>query len=260
MNKNQQMLAEGSYCRLALKLCLPSIVIMLVTVVYNMADTFFIGQTGDANQVAAISLCAPLFSLLSGLGTLFGNGGCTAISLALGEDNSGKTKAISSFCFLGSLVVSFLFTAVVLGFLEPICFELGADVDTIADTCRYLRIIALGAPFVLFNTVFASVIRADGSAVSSMICNAVGTISNILLDALFILVFSWGVQGAAVATVIGNFISCVYLVIHIYRKQPALSFTLKAWKLDVAFSVLPLGIPMACSTLLLSFLTFSPIV
>lgn len=252
MNRNQQALASAPYYKLALKLCVPSIVIMLVMIVYNMADTFFIGQTGDSNQIAAISLCGPLFSLLSGLGTLFGNGGCTSISLALGERDGSKTKAVSIFCLFGSLVVGGLFMAVVLLFLEPICFALGADADTVGDACRYLRIIALGAPFILFNTVFASAIRADGAAVSSMICNTLGTVANILLDALFILVFSWGVQGAALATVLGNLISCVYLVFYIYKKQPAFSFHPKSWKPEVILPVLSLGLPMACGTLLMS--------
>lgn len=85
MKKNEELLEHASFGKLVLNLCVPSIVIMLVMVIYNMADTFFIGQTGDPNKIAAISLCAPLFTVLSGLGTLFGSGGCTAISIALGK-------------------------------------------------------------------------------------------------------------------------------------------------------------------------------
>ncbi len=85
MNRNQEILEKASYPRLLLNLSLPAVVIMLVMVVYNMADTFFIGQTNDPSKIAAISLCSPMFSILSGLGTLLGSGGCTAISLALGK-------------------------------------------------------------------------------------------------------------------------------------------------------------------------------
>ena len=82
MNKNQEMLENGSYRQLILNLCVPTIVIMLVMVIYNMADTFFIGQTGNHYLITAVSLCSPVFSILSGLGTLLGSGGCTAVSLA----------------------------------------------------------------------------------------------------------------------------------------------------------------------------------
>ena len=81
---NEEMLLSGSLWTLARKLCIPAILIMLVMVLYHMADVFFIGQTGDANKVAAVTLASPMFSILSGLGVLLGNGVCTAISLSLG--------------------------------------------------------------------------------------------------------------------------------------------------------------------------------
>ena len=109
MEKNRKMLEEASFGKLLLNLCLPTILIMLVMVVYNMADTFFIGQTGDPVKIAAISLCAPLFSILSGLGTLLGSGGCTAVSLALGKQENSRIKAYTSLCCYGSLVIGFLF-------------------------------------------------------------------------------------------------------------------------------------------------------
>ena len=105
MNKNQKMLEKASYPKLLLSLSLPAVVIMLVMIVYNMADTFFIGQTGDPGKIAAISLCGPVFSILSGLGTLLGSGGCTAISLALGKKDTDKVKKYSAFCCYASLIL-----------------------------------------------------------------------------------------------------------------------------------------------------------
>ena len=255
MKKNEELLESGSYGKLVLNLCVPSIIIMVVMVIYNVADTFFIGQTGDPNKIAAISLCAPLFSVLSGLGTLFGSGGCTAISIALGKREQEKIKKVTSFCCYASLALGFLFFMIVLVFTPAICTALGADADTLAFTCSYLRIIAIGAPFVMFNNVFANIIRADGAAVQSMIANGLGTVSNIILDALFILVFSWDVSGAALATILGNIISCIYLFYYVTRKQKAFSLSPKLFSLDreIFLSVLSLGLPMACSTLLMSF-------
>ena len=169
MGKNQKMLEEASFSKLLLNLCLPTILIMLVMVIYNMADTFFIGQTGDPVKIAAISLCAPLFSVLSGLGTLFGSGGCTAVSLALGKKETARIKSYTSLCCCGSLFIGFLFLLIVLLAVKPISLALGADGDTLSLTCSYLRIIALGAPVILFNNVFANIIRADGAAKESMI-------------------------------------------------------------------------------------------
>jgi len=255
MSRNEEMLEKGSFAGLLLKLCLPTIVIMLVMVVYNMADTFFIGQTGDPTKIAALSLCSPMFSILSGLGTLFGSGGCTMISLALGKKEYERIKSCTSLCFLGSLVLGFLFLFVTLFALKPISLALGADADTLAAASAYLRIIALGAPLILFNNVFTNLIRADGAAVESMICNGLGTVSNILLDALFILVFSWDVEGAALATVIGNGISCIYLFYYILKKQKAFSLNLKhvCLKKEIVLPIVTLGLPLACSTLLMSF-------
>ena len=84
---NEEMLRSGNYWLLARKLCIPAILIMVVMVLYNMADIFFIGQTGDSNKVTAVTLASPMFAILSGLGVLLGSGGCTAISLALGKEN-----------------------------------------------------------------------------------------------------------------------------------------------------------------------------
>lgn len=255
MQQNQEMLEKGSYGSLILKLSIPTIIIMLVMIIYNMADTFFIGQTGDPNKIAAISLCGPLFSVLSGLGTLFGSGGCTAISLALGKNERGRIKAVTSVCCYGALLIGIIFFVLVYFFTPIICTMLGADADTIDYTVKYLRVIALGAPLILFNNVFANIIRADGAAAQSMISNLLGTFVNIGLDALFILGFQWGVTGAAAATVIGNTVSCLYLFYYITRKQPAFSLNPGdvCLKSEILTPVLTLGLPMACSTLLMSF-------
>ncbi len=254
MNRNQEMLEKAPYSQLLLNLSLPAVVIMLVMVIYNMADTFFIGQTNDPSKIAALSLCAPMFSILSGLGTLLGSGGCTAVSLALGKKDAASVKRYSSFCCWAALTLGIIFLAIVNLFLYPISRILGADLKTMTDSALYLRIIAFGAPFIMFNNVFANVIRADGAAKESMIANCTGTFANIALDALFILGFSWDVAGAAIATVLGNCVSCAYLIYYITHKQPLLSLSPRQLSLrpNVSWAVISLGLPMAFSTLLMS--------
>lgn len=255
MNENQEMLTKGSFKKLFLNLCIPTIVIMLVLVIYNMADIYFIGQTGDPAKIAAVSICSPIFSTLSGLGTLLGSGGCTAISLALGENDKDSIHKYSAFCFIGSLAIGIICTIGLMIGLEPIAKFLGADSSTMANVLSYLRIIALGAPITLFGNVFTNLIRADGAAKQSMIANGLGTISNIILDAIFILIFHWDVAGAAIATVLGNAFSCIYLIHYISSKQELLSLNPKYFTLkkEVSLKVISLGVPLACSTLMMSF-------
>lgn len=251
-NKNEMVLAEGSFPQLLVKLCIPTIVVMLVMIIYNMADTYFIGQTGDPNKIAAISLSMPFFTILSGISTLFGNGGCTSISMALGRNDHRKIKAFCSICCYCSVAVGIVFMLIVNAAIQPIAVMLGADADTMEFTRQYLQIFSLAAPFVMFNQTFGCVIRADGAATQAMISNVLGTVSNIILDALFILVFHWDVAGAALATVIGNVLTTVYLIYYLWKKQPAFRPYPKyfTFQKDCFLPVVTLGLPMCCSTLL----------
>lgn len=251
---NEEMLRSGNYWTLARKLCVPAILIMLVTVLYHMADVFFIGQTGDPNKVAAVSLASPMFSILSGLGVLLGNGGCTAISLALGKGEYDRVKKISAFAVWGAALIGAVFAVLVLLLMGPVCGLLGTDGDTEAYTAEYLRIIAIGAPVVMLTNVVPALIRADGSTTDSMIGNMIGTVLNIALDPLLISTFGMGVSGAALATVIANVVSLCYYVYFMRTKGKIYSANPKdiSLKKDVVWTVLSLGLPLSISTILAS--------
>lgn len=254
MNKNERLLQEGTFGQLLLNLCVPAVVIMVVMVVYNMADVFFIGQLGDPYMIAAVGLAGPVFSILSGFGTLFGSGGCTAISLALGKGDKEKARRVSALCLYGSLIFGIVFAAVVLALLKQVCFLIGADENTIGYTMAYMRIIALFAPISIFSNVFLNLIRAEGAAKESMAANVAGTVMNIILDPLFILVFHWGVSGAALATGLGNCTSAGILLWYIFRNRELYSAKPEDAKprKDVLVPVISLGLPMAFSTILMS--------
>ena len=102
-SKNERVLETGSYLQLVLRLALPAMIVIIVMVLYNLADTFFIGQMGNPEKIAAISVCMPVFTVLSGIGTLFGIGGGTAVSIALGEKNRQQIGEITAFCCMGTL-------------------------------------------------------------------------------------------------------------------------------------------------------------
>lgn len=255
MKKNEQLLQKGSFMQMVTNLCVPTIAIMLVMVIYNMADTYFIGKTGDPSKIAAVSLCGPIFSILSGLGTLLGSGGCTAVSLALGKKEYNKIKSYTSLCCYGSLAIGLIFSVAVLTNLKGISTAIGANADTLEYTGTYLRILALGGPVILFGNVFNNLIRADGSAKQAMISNGLGTIVNIILDPLLILGFEMGVAGAAAATVTGNIISFLYLFWYIKKKQTVFSLSIRdlSLKKEIVLPIVSLGLPLACSTIMMSF-------
>lgn len=252
--KSEKMMKEAPVWKLLLTMGLPCVVIMIVNVLYNMADTFFIGQTGDALQVASVSLAGPAYSVLSCLGTLFGSGACTAIALALGKGEREKAKHYSAFATWAGVGVGVALSAVMLIFLDPLLTLLGANAETAGFAAQYLRIALLGSPFVMFNGAAGNFIRADGSTAKAMVISMAGTFLNIVLDPLFILVFDWGVTGAAIATVIGNAVSSVLVYLHV-RKSDCLSVSIKDFTLrkEISLRTISLGLPMAASTVLNCF-------
>ena len=140
----------------------------------------------------------------------------------------------------------------IFAFTQPLALLLGADETTLSYTITYLKTFSFACPLVLFSTAFGSLLRADGDGRTALLPNMTGTISNILLDALFILVFHWDVFGAAFATVLGNLFSCVLLVFLIFKKKTHLipkakQFTFAA---EISIPVLTLGLPMALSTVI----------
>ncbi len=252
--KSEKMMREAPVWKLFLKMCLPMTVIMLMNVVYSMADTFFMGQTGETMQVAAVSLAGPVFSILSGLNVLLGSGACTAMSLSLGKGETDQCKRYMSFSFWASLALGVAAGGAILLFMEPLVSLLGANAETAGFTRDYMRILALGAPITIVGGVLGNAVRADGSSAAPMLFGIGGNLINIILDFFFILVFHWGVSGAAVATVLGNTFSLVCILLLLRRKK-AYSLSPKYFTLRPAVSlrVVSLGLPMAAGIALQSF-------
>lgn len=252
--ENEKMMREAPAWKLLITMGVPTIVVMLVNVLYNMADVFFMGQTGQTMQVAAISLCGPAFNLFSGVGTLFGAGACTAIAIALGQGDRDKAKYYSSFCTWASVACGLVMGALMLAFMEPLLGLMGANGETMGFARIYLTIVALGSPVMMFTTSLGNALRADGSSAKSMLISLAGTGVNILLDPLFILGFGWGIGGAAAATVLGNVVTCALVVLHV-RKSDCLSFSPKYFTLkpQVSLRVMGLGLPMAAGVVLQCF-------
>lgn len=255
MSKNEEMLQKESMGKLLAKMCIPSVIIMVVIVIYNMADIYFIGKTNDYNKIAAVSMSGPMFSVLQAIGTLFGGGGMVALATALGKEDESKVRKITSFCCYGSIIIGLLFAIAVNVFAYPLVLVMGATSQFMEDMIVYIRILAIGAPVILFANVFGNIVRADGSAKESMIGNIIGTVCNIILDPILIMGLHMGVAGAAIATVIGNLLNCIYLVSYIIKNQK--KFSLKwqdfSMKQGLPWEIVSLGFPLAASTILMSF-------
>ncbi|MBQ9189765.1 MAG: MATE family efflux transporter, partial [Clostridia bacterium] len=136
--------------RLLWKLSVPSVLTTLIMMLYNLADVFFIGQLNDRMQVAAVSLCSPVFSLLSAVGMLFGNGGCIRCATLLGEKRKDTVKAVAAFCFWSVLLTGVLLSAGMTAFLPQVLRLLGASDSTYEPAKGYLSVMALGIPLMLF--------------------------------------------------------------------------------------------------------------
>lgn len=223
--KTEELFERAPVWKSIFKMCLPTVVVMLVMTVYNMADMVFVGQTGIAAQVAAVSLASPFFLLQMTLGTWIGGGGCTVISTALGAKDTEKAKSASAACTLLSLASGVLLGGAALLFPNAFLHFFGADAATWDYTAQYLQILALGTPVVVFSNVFANLVRAEGA-----------------------------VQGAAIATVLGNVLTALGLLFYLRRRNTILTLNMrKAFHMPHVFrEIFTLGIPGSVSNLLMS--------
>ena len=255
MNKNQELFENAPVPRAVTVMAVPTIITMLVVVIYNMADTFFIGQTKDAMQVAAVSLATPVFMVFMALGNLFGIGGSSAISRALGQGSMEKARQISAFCCYASLGLGVIMAVLFLAGMDPILMMIGASENTVGYARQYLTYLAFGGPFIMFGTAFGNILRGEGAAKESMIGNMSGTVTNIILDPVMILLLGWGVAGAAIATVIGNMAACAFYLLYFLRKKSSLSIRLRDFKAgdQIALGVMAIGIPASLNNILMSF-------
>ena len=253
-NKSLEIFETSSVSKAVLKNALPAMAAMLMVLIYNLADTFFIGQTHDDLQVAAVSLATPVFLLFMAVGTIFGIGGTSVISRAMGEGRQKYAKKVSSFCMWSCVAVGIVMSALFLIFMDQILTFVGASSDTWDYAKTYLRIVSVSGPFVLIANCYSNVIRAEGQSGKAMMGQVLGNLLNVVLDPVMILGFGWNITGAAIATVIGNIAGASYYIYYLCRGNSLLSIRLKDFtvKEKVASGVLAIGIPSALGSLLMS--------
>ena len=159
-----------------IKNVIPAMAAMVMVLIYNLADTFFIGQTHQDILVAAVSLATPVFLILVAIGNLFGAGGTSLISRSLGQGRGEYAKKVCAFCMWSCVGVGILAAALALAFMEPILKVMGASAATWEPTKTYLGIVFLGGPFVLISNCYSNIIRAEGQAGKAMMGQVVGNL------------------------------------------------------------------------------------
>ncbi|MDO5777565.1 MAG: MATE family efflux transporter [Eubacteriales bacterium] len=253
-NKSLEIFEKAPVRKAVLQNALPAMAAMLMVLIYNLADTFFIGQTHDDLQVAAVSLATPVFLLFMAVGTVFGIGGTSVISRALGEGRSEYAKKVCSFCMWSCVGVGIVMSVLFLLFMEPILTFVGASADTWDYAKTYLTIVSFAGPFVLISNCYSNVIRAEGQSGKAMMGQLLGNLLNVVLDPLMILGFHWNIAGAAIATVIGNIAGASYYILYFLRGNSSLSIRLKDFSVKdkIASGVLVIGVPAALGSLLMS--------
>ena len=238
-----------------LTLALPVVMSKIISMIYNMVDIYFIGRTGNANLVAGVSICAPVFLLMVSLGDLFGLGGSSVMSRLFGQKKDEDGKRVSSFTFYSAIATGVLITVIMLIFQTPILHMLGAEGEVLSYAAEYYIWIALGAPFIILTLIPTNQLRTEGLANIAMIGSIVGSVVNIVLDPVFIFGLGMGAGGAAIATVLGNIVTDIIFVVCIRKKSQKLTVDIKMAKVDLAIvgAVFAIGLPSSLNNLMNSF-------
>lgn len=216
-NKKVNPLAIAPVGSLMAKFAIPSIIGMLVSALYNIVDQLFIGQAVGTLGNAATNIAFPFTTACMAVALLLGIGGASCYNLTLGMGDKEKAGYFAGNSLSLLVVSGIVISTITLVFLKSLLNLFGADQDIMPFAVDYVRVTALGFPFLILTTGGGHIIRADGSPNITMICNITGAVINTALDAVFVLGFRWGMKGAAAATVIGQVISAAIVIWYVGR-------------------------------------------
>jgi putative MATE family efflux protein len=237
-----------------IRLSLPMVAAMLAQAIYSMTDMFFIGQTGDPNMVAAVTLVFPLFMLSQALGNIFATGGSSYISRLLGAGKYNEARNASAVSFCLAFGIGLLLTIILWIFKTPILRLIGASDETFTYTNDYFSVIVLFMAFAAAGTVMSGQMRSEGATQKAMTLQFIGIVLNIILDPILILHLEMGTEGAAWATVAGQSASFVYGISYFLSKKTVLSIKPANCKpnKEMLVQILSIGIPVGLNNIMMS--------
>ncbi|WP_297429843.1 MATE family efflux transporter [Clostridium sp.] len=239
---NEHYIGNEKLSKLIIKFSIPCVLAMVVNALYSIVDQIFIGQGVGYIGNAATNVTFPLVVLALGFSLLLGDGAAAFYSIKLGEKNKEDgAKAIGS-AIIFMIILGFIFLVIGYTFMEKMLWGFGATSSNIHIASDYMRIILIGFPFMILAAGLNSIIRADGSPEYSMLAMILGAVTNIILNPLFIFMFHMGVKGSAIATIIGQILSCVISLMYLNRfKNIRFKREYLKINLDVSKTIMLLG-------------------
>ena len=251
--ERKNLFENASVARAIAKLAIPTMIGQIIGVIYNMADTFFVGQTGNDAMLAAVTICMPAFMLLTAVSNLFGVGGASAVSRALGRKKCKRAGLCASFSFYGCLSATLLYSLCVLLFMDPFVDVLGGKHTDVHQLAReYLTVtVVIGGAATSMNALIAHLLRSEGRSMHAAVGVVMGGVLNIVLDPLFMFVMlppGKETLGAAIATALSNLCALSYYAIVLLRtnqNRTVLSFRpdLGAIADGIPTEILSIGLP-----------------
>lgn len=256
--KEQALFEKSPIVEAIMRLALPTVIGQIILVVYNIADTFFIGLTGSDAMVTAVTICMPAFMFLSAISNLFGIGGASVISRSLGARQMDRARNTAAFAFWGCLAVGLIYVSGVWLLMDAFIDALGGSNAMVHGYARsYLTVtVVLGGIFAAMSTFFSHLIRSEGRSVHASVGIALGGILNVILDPLCMFVIlpkGQEVLGAALATAVSNMISMLYFVVvfknNTERSALSLRYDWAMFKDGIPGAVFSCGLPACLMTL-----------
>lgn len=254
-DKNLELMKNAPIPRAIIKLGVPTVISSLISILYNLTDTFFIGLLNDPIQLGAISLAFPVFLVIQAVSTIFSVGAPSYISRCLGCKDYEEVRKTSAVANYGIIVVTIILTALYFIFQNPILKLMGTASENYEPTKAYMGIIVAFAFTVSVSVVLPCLLRAEGKVKESAIGIMIGTVINIIFDPICIFVFKMGVSGAAWATILGNICTDIYCIVTILKKRTFLSVSLKDFKpkKKILSEIFKIGVPSSVTNFIMSF-------
>jgi len=245
MNDKKEFLATEPIGKLLFRLSIPTVVAQLINMLYNIVDRIYIGHMpGDGSMaLTGVGVCMPLIMLVAAFAALVSSGGAPRASIFMGEKDTESAEKTLGNCFSLQLVVSVILTAVLLIWNKDLLLAFGASENTIGYATDYMSIYAIGTLFVQMTLGMNTFITAQGFTTVSMVSVIIGAVCNIVLDPIFIFGFQMGVKGAALATIISQMLSCVWIISFLCGKKTLLKLKKENLKLraDIILPCIALG-------------------
>jgi len=246
MEKDKEFLGKEPVGKLLFRLAIPTIVAQLVNMLYNIVDRIYIGHIpGDGSlALTGVGVCMPVIIIISAFAALVSAGGAPKASIFLGKGDKLSAEKILGGCFTLQIILSAVLTTVLLLFNRELLLLFGASEHTIGYATGYLSVYAMGTVFVQFTLGMGAFINAQGFTKIGMITVLIGAVANIVLDPIFIFVFGMGVKGAALATIISQACSCIWVLCFLFGKKTGLRLKAKYMRIDakLVFPCVALGL------------------